>query len=85
MDDENRQAAQGERGRTDRAPRSSQSRQSSMIARSTGEETYSWMPAHNLGTSAPMTNGDNAGVGLGVASGMVMGPSRSVQVIRSSA
>ena len=39
MDNENRQAAQGERGRTDRAPRSSQSRQSSMIARSTGEET----------------------------------------------
>ncbi len=34
------------------------------------------MPAHNLGTITPMTNGDNAGVGLGVASGMVMGPSR---------
>jgi hypothetical protein len=30
-------------------------------------------PAHNLGTSIPMTNGDNAGVGTGVASGMVMG------------
>ncbi|HUB16021.1 MAG TPA: DUF4150 domain-containing protein [Acetobacteraceae bacterium] len=34
------------------------------------------MPAHNLGTITPMTNGDNAGVGLGVASGLVMGPSR---------
>ncbi|AKJ31919.1 DUF4150 domain-containing protein [Caldimonas brevitalea] len=33
-------------------------------------------PAHHLGTSIPMTNGDNAGIGLGVASGMVMGPSR---------
>jgi hypothetical protein len=34
------------------------------------------MPAHNLGTSIPMTNGDNAGVSMGVASGTVMGPSR---------
>ena len=34
------------------------------------------MPAHNLGTVTPLTNGDNAGVGEGVASGMVMGPSR---------
>jgi hypothetical protein len=34
------------------------------------------MPAHNLGTITPMTNGDNAGVGLGVISGLVMGPSR---------
>ncbi|MES2533496.1 MAG: DUF4150 domain-containing protein [Pseudomonadota bacterium] len=33
-------------------------------------------PAHNLGTSIPMTNGDNAGVLMGVASGTVMGPSR---------
>ena len=30
-------------------------------------------PAHNMGTTIPMTNGDNAGVGTGVASGMVMG------------
>jgi hypothetical protein len=30
-------------------------------------------PAHNMGTSVPMTNGDNSGVGTGVASGMVMG------------
>jgi hypothetical protein len=33
-------------------------------------------PAHNLGTSVPLTNGDNAGVNTGVASGTVMGPSR---------
>lgn len=33
-------------------------------------------PAHNLATTIPMTNGDNAGVNLGVASGTVMGPSR---------
>ncbi len=35
-------------------------------------------PAHNLGTVIPMTQGDNAGVGTGVASGTVMGPSRHV-------
>ena len=34
------------------------------------------MLGHNLGTTIPMTNGDNAGVSLGVASGTVMGPSR---------
>jgi hypothetical protein len=33
-------------------------------------------PAHNLGTTVVMTNGDNAGVATGVASGTVMGPSR---------
>ncbi len=33
-------------------------------------------PAHNLSTVVPMTNGDNAGVATGVASGCVMGPSR---------
>jgi hypothetical protein len=33
-------------------------------------------PAHNMGTSVPMTNGDNAGLATGVASGVVMGPSR---------
>lgn len=33
-------------------------------------------PAHNLSTVVPMTNGDNAGVNMGVASGTVMGPSR---------
>jgi hypothetical protein len=35
-------------------------------------------PAHNLGTIAPMTNGDNAGLATGVASGTVMGPQRTV-------
>jgi hypothetical protein len=37
-----------------------------------------WMcaPAHNMGTTVPLTNGDNAGVNMGVASGTVMGPSR---------
>ena len=34
------------------------------------------MPAHNMSTSIPMTNGDNVGVSTGVASGTVMGPSR---------
>lgn len=33
-------------------------------------------PAHNLSTVVPLSNGDNAGVALGVASGMVMGPAR---------
>jgi len=33
-------------------------------------------PAHNMGTSVPLTNGDNAGLATGVASGTVMGPSR---------
>lgn len=33
-------------------------------------------PAHNMGTTVPMTNGDNAGVAMGVASGLVMGPDR---------
>lgn len=34
------------------------------------------MPAHNLATTIPMTNGDNPGVAMGVASATVMGPSR---------
>lgn len=33
-------------------------------------------PAHNMFSTVVMTNGDNAGLMLGVASGMVMGPSR---------
>lgn len=37
---------------------------------------FACAPAHNLGTQIPMTNGDNAGVATGVASGMVMGPSK---------
>lgn len=35
-------------------------------------------PAHNLGTAPPMTNGDNSGIGTGVASGTVMGPARTM-------
>lgn len=35
-------------------------------------------PAHNLATTVPLTNGDNAGLSTGVASGTVMGPSRHV-------
>jgi uncharacterized protein DUF4150 len=34
------------------------------------------MPAHNMSTSIPLTNGDNAGLSTGVASGTVMGPTR---------
>ena len=37
---------------------------------------FSCAPAHTLATSVPMTNGDNVGVSMGVASGTVMGPSR---------
>jgi hypothetical protein len=29
-----------------------------------------------MGTTIPLSNGDNAGVAMGVASGLVMGPSR---------
>lgn len=36
------------------------------------------MPAHNLGTTTPMTNGDNPGLATGVASGTVMGPQRNL-------
>lgn len=35
-------------------------------------------PAHNLGTSPPLTNGDNAGLGTGIASGTVMAPARTM-------
>jgi hypothetical protein len=37
---------------------------------------FTCTPAHNLATTVVMTNGDNAGVAMGVASGTVMGPSR---------
>lgn len=33
-------------------------------------------PVHNMSTMIPFSNGDNAGVSMGVASGVVMGPSR---------
>ena len=36
------------------------------------------MPVHNLATMVPMSNGDNTGVNMGVASGMVMGPTRHI-------
>jgi hypothetical protein len=36
------------------------------------------LPAHNLMTTIPLSNGDNPGVAMGVASGMVMGPARHV-------
>lgn len=37
---------------------------------------YMCAPAHNMATTVPLSNGDNAGVATGVASGMVMGPAR---------
>ena len=39
---------------------------------------FSCAPTHNMGTTIPMTSGDNAGVMLGVASGMVMGKASPV-------
>jgi len=39
---------------------------------------YMYTPSHNLTTMEPMTQGDNAGVATGVASGTVMGPRRHV-------
>ncbi len=37
-----------------------------------------WMcaPAHNMMTTVPLSNGDNAGLATGVASATVMGPDR---------
>jgi hypothetical protein len=34
------------------------------------------MPAHNIMTVTPMSDGDNGGVMTNVISGMVMGPSK---------
>jgi hypothetical protein len=43
------------------------------------KQLISMMPAHNLGTTIPMSMGDNAGcMPGGVASGMMMGPSRNI-------
>ena len=39
---------------------------------------FSAAPAHNMKTQVPITMGDNPGVGTGVASATVMGPSRHV-------
>jgi hypothetical protein len=33
-------------------------------------------PAHSMSTTIPVSSGDNPGISLGVASGVVMGPSR---------
>ncbi|MDC9592081.1 DUF4150 domain-containing protein [Xenorhabdus sp. IM139775] len=49
---------------------------SSGISASTANILFVGSPAHNLATTIAMTNGDNAGVNLGVTSGTVMGPSR---------
>jgi hypothetical protein len=35
-------------------------------------------PAHNMSTSIPLSNGDNPGVAMGVASNMVMGETKYV-------
>lgn len=37
-----------------------------------------FMPAHNLATTIPVSNGDEAGVNGGVASGTIMGPARNL-------
>ncbi|PHM47464.1 DUF4150 domain-containing protein [Xenorhabdus miraniensis] len=46
------------------------------ISPSTTNILFVGSPAHNISTTIAMTNGDNAGVNLGVASGTVMGSSR---------
>ncbi|CDG96223.1 DUF4150 domain-containing protein [Xenorhabdus bovienii] len=46
------------------------------ICASTVNILFMGSPAHNMATMIAMTNGDNPGVNLGVASGTVMGPSR---------
>ena len=39
---------------------------------------YGGCPAHNLATIVPISMGDNPGIATGVASGTVMGPTRSI-------
>src|SRR5690606_16311027 len=39
------------------------------------------MPAHNLLTTIPLTNGDNPGLALGLVSPSVMGPSRHITCV----
>ncbi|WP_437936853.1 DUF4150 domain-containing protein [Sorangium sp. So ce341] len=39
---------------------------------------FMYAPAHNLSSRTAMSNGDNPGVGRGVASGTVMAPDRHV-------
>lgn len=36
------------------------------------------MPGHNIMTTIPMSNGDNAGLNMNPVSGMVMGPSKNL-------
>ncbi|MCF6246844.1 MAG: DUF4150 domain-containing protein [Desulfobacula sp.] len=38
-----------------------------------------FMPSHHIGTTIPMSNGDQPGVLGGVVSGIFMGPSRSIK------
>ncbi len=38
-----------------------------------------FMPTHHIGTTVPMSMGDNVGVIGGVASGMMMGPARNLR------
>jgi hypothetical protein len=38
-----------------------------------------FMPSHHIGTTIPISNGDEAGVLGGVASGIIIGPSRSIK------
>ena len=45
---------------------------------------YFYAPAHNMLTTTPLTNGDNAGVATGVASATVMGPRRHLTSRRPS-
>ena len=44
---------------------------------------FSCAPTHNLGTSIPMTNGDNAGLAGGIASGTDMAQCRPLTVALS--
>lgn len=39
---------------------------------------FMYAPAHNMSSATAMSNGDNAGLATGVASGTVMGPDRHV-------
>lgn len=39
---------------------------------------FMYAPAHNMSSATAMSNGDNPGVGTGVASGTVMAPDRHV-------
>ena len=51
---------------------------SSMAVKAAWNVLFNMAPAHNLKSTIPMSNGDNAGVGTGVASGTVMGSVRPI-------